>query len=112
MLVEENRTLTDDDSFGFDDDEYYGYVITVGPPIWILTLGASVAVIAGALVGFLVAMRRNPGFNKRVCSTGFLQPLVKSQNSLVRSTLNLPQLTNYDEIQHLVVADDRDAPQF
>lgn len=32
MLVEQNRTITDDDSSGYDDDSYYT-IVNKGPPV-------------------------------------------------------------------------------
>lgn len=101
MLIEENRTLSDDDSVGLDDDEYFGYVVYRGPSPWILGLVGFFVASIGALIGFVLAMRYNPGFNRRVRSTALFQPL--SQNKLVRSTCNLPELNmqNYEEIKNI-----------
>lgn len=97
MLIEENRTYTDQDAF--NDEDYFGVVVNNGPPIWMMAvIGFFVAVI-GAILGFVCAMRRNPGFNRRVRSTALFQPL--SQSSLVRSTCNLPDLQNYEEIKQV-----------
>jgi len=100
MLIEENRTLSDDDSIGLDDDEYYGYVIYRGPNPWLLGFGGFLVAIIGAIVGFVLSMRYSPGFNRRVRSTALFQPLVKSKNQLIRSSCNLGDLY-YEEIAPL-----------
>ena len=115
MLIELNRTLTDDDSIGVDDDEYR-YIINEGPGKWMLAGGGVVAGLLGGLLGFVFAMRRSPQFNRRVRSTAFLQPLMKSQNNLLRSTLALPQLgEDYEEIRSFVESAEKNssgAPYF
>jgi len=95
MLIEENRTLTDDDSIGLDDDEYF--VVYKGPPIWILVLVGVIVASLGAIAGFVVAMRYNPSFNRRVQSTALFKPL--SRSSLVRSSCKLDDY--YDEIKDI-----------
>jgi hypothetical protein len=104
MLIELNRTLSDDDSLGIDDDEYYTrYIIKEGPTKWMLAIGGVGVGLLGVVLGFIIAMRRSPRFNQRVRSTAFLQPLVRSQNSLIRSSLALPELgRDYEEIRSLV----------
>jgi hypothetical protein len=104
MLIELNRTLTDDDSLKMDDDEYFTrYIINEGPAKWMLAVGGIGVGLLGVVLGFVVAMRRSPSFNRRIRSTAFLQPLVRSQNSLIRSSLALPDLgRDYEEIRGLV----------
>lgn len=101
MLIEQNRTLTDDDSIGIDDDEYYT-IVYGGPPIWLLVIAGIGVGLVGAVLGFVIAMKKNPEFNRRVRNSSFFMPISKSQNKLIRSSLNLPDLVNYDELEHLV----------
>lgn len=98
MLIEEDRVLVDDDSFGLNDDEYFS--IVEGPPIWLLVVGAIAVAALGAFFGFVVAMRVNPGFNTKVRQSRLFLPVTSSKNSLVRSSLALPDL-QYDDIQDM-----------
>ena len=98
-LLEENTTLADDDTSGFSDDEYFTTkIINAGPPLWVLVAGAVLTAVVGAMLGFVVAMRTNKGFNRRVRSTTLFKPLAKSTNKLIRSSLALDDLLGYDEI--------------
>lgn len=97
-LLEENTTLADDDSSGFSDDEYFTTkIINAGPPLWVLVAGAFLTAVVGAMLGFVIAMRTNKGFNRRVRSTTLFKPLAKSTNKLIRSSLALDDL-GYEEI--------------
>ena len=99
MLIEENRTLSDDDAIGLTDDEYYGYVVYKGPPIWILVAAGTLVAVISAVLGFVLAMRYNKGFNRRVRSTAIFKPL--SSSKLVRSACNLDDLVQYEEIKRI-----------
>lgn len=101
QLVEESRTPSNDDAVYQTDDEYYGVVVN-GPSIWVLVVGGIVVAMVGGLFGFVVAMRYNPKFNEKVRKSSFFLPLSSSKNSLIRSSLNLPMLENYDEIQEAI----------
>lgn len=97
-LIEENVTLTDDDSTGFSDDEYFTTkIINTGPPMWVLVCGAIVTALISAAVGFVIAMRTNKSFNRRVRSTTLFKPLARSKNNLIRSSLALDNF-DYEEI--------------
>ena len=97
-MLEENTTLADDDSSGFSDDEYFTTkIINAGPPLWVLVAGAFLTAVVGAMLGFVIAMRTNKGFNRRVRSTTLFKPLAKSTNKLIRSSLALDDL-GYEEI--------------
>ena len=103
MLLERNKTISDED---YDDDIYYT-VVNEGPETWKLVVaGVVIAFIAG-MSGFVAAMRYNPGFNRRVRSTALFLPLTKSSNSLIRSSLALPELG--DEYDELIKGDERSA---
>jgi len=95
MLIEQNKTISDED---YNDDQFYT-VVNEGPAMWkLVTAGVGIALLAG-LTGFIAAMRYNPGFNRRVRSTALFLPITKSHNSLIRSSLNLPDLgAEYEEL--------------
>jgi hypothetical protein len=102
MLVEESRKPTDDDTVFLTDDEYYGLVVQEGPKLWVLVLGGAAVAVVGGLVGFVLAMRYNPRFNEKVRKSQLFLPISSSKNSLIRSSLNLPSLEDYDEIQDTI----------
>jgi len=52
--------------------------------------------LAGIL-GFVLAMRRNPDFNRRVRSSTLFRPISQSSSKLLRSSLKLPDI-EYHEI--------------
>jgi hypothetical protein len=107
QLVEESRVISDDDTVGYTDDEYYGLVINEGPSMTVLVIGALAVALASSLLGFVLAMRCSPSFNETVRKSKLFVPLSTSRNSLVRSSLNLPMLENYDEIQQVWEDDER-----
>jgi len=47
-------------------------------------------------------MRYNPKFNERVRKSRLFLPISNSKSSLIRSSLNLPTLEDYDEIQQAI----------
>jgi len=108
MLLQYNRTLADDDTFGLDDDEYFGYVVYKGPSPWILGIVGFFVAIISALLGFVLAMRYNKKFNRRVRSTALFKPL--SRSSLLRSACHLEGLEHYEEIKG--IDDDKSHPSF
>jgi hypothetical protein len=97
MLVEENRTITDDDFLGWDDDEYVrGTVVYKGPKVWELALIIAIGVLFGSLIGLVVGMRTNKAFNKFVRKSAVFYPVSHSKNALVRSTLALDEMQFVD----------------
>lgn len=99
MLVEQNRTITNKDPLAYQDDEYKVYtIIQNGPKLWMLIIGGIFIAVTAGLSGFVIAMRRNPTFNRRVRSIPLFLPITKSHNSLLRSSLNLPTLDDYEEV--------------
>lgn len=97
-LLEENVTLADDDATGFSDDEYFTTTyIQMGPPMWALLAGGLLTAAISALLGFVIAMRTNRSFNRRVQSNTLFRPLAQSSNKLIRSSLALDDL-GYQEI--------------
>ena len=105
VLIERNKTISDVD---YNDDIFYT-VVNEGPATWkLVSAGVGIALLAG-LIGFVGAMRYNPGFNRRVRSTALFMPLTKSSNSLIRSSLNLPTLgSEYEELVKGLDDDDDD----
>lgn len=103
MLIEENVTLSDQ---GFEDDDYFSFTVFRGPPTWVLILGGILVAILSGLIGFVLAMRLSPSFNRRVRSTALFRPLTKSKNNLIRSSLNLPMMEDYGELERLVSVQD------
>jgi len=97
MLIEENRTLSDDDSIYYNDDEYFFRYEVRGPAVWKLALGGVGLGIVGALLGFVLAMHYNQSFNERVRKSRYFQPIARSQNSLIRSSLSLGGLQDFEE---------------
>jgi len=95
MLIEENRTLSDDNTDFMNDDEYS--IINEGPRTWMLLVGGITLILAGSLVGFSVAMHKNANFNQTVRHSSAFLPLAKSKNKLVRSWAALPDL-DYEEV--------------
>jgi len=99
FLVEQNRTITDDDTFVADDDEYIIYYERSG--VKLATLLGIIALVAffSGLFGFVIAMRVNRGFNHTVQQSKYFKPLRDSKNSLIRSSLRLDDLDGgYTEI--------------
>jgi len=103
MLVEENRTITDDDflGWGYDDDEYK-VIIYEGPNMWLLGSLLLLAVLLGSVVGFVVAMRVNPKFNKRVRKSVYFAPISNTKNANFRKSLALPPIEGLRELEHLI----------
>eukprot|EP00980_Cylindrotheca_fusiformis_P021896 scaffold8740_cov113-Cylindrotheca_fusiformis.AAC.4 len=101
MLVEVNRTITDDDSLGFDDDEYY-FVVHEGPNVMVIALIAALCVLFGSVVGFLVSMHCNKKFNEKVRKSKYFKRVNSSQNSLVRRSFALPNIENSEELEKLL----------
>ena len=93
MLVEENRTIADDDYVGWNDDAYFHEtVIYKGPSLWQWFLIIGVGIVIGSFVGFVVGMHTNKGFNRAVQKSRLFSPLSRSKNQLVRSSLALDAL--------------------
>ena len=105
QLVQEDYTPSDDDTIFLTDDEYYGVIVREGPSTPVLVICGIAVAIVGGLVGFILAMRFNPTFNERVRKSSLFLPLSSSKNSLIRSSLNLPMLDDYDEIQNAIEAE-------
>jgi hypothetical protein len=102
LLIEENKTLVDDDTLSFTDDLYYefskGRKVKV---LYVILAGIGIGFL-GALLGFVAAMRCSKSFNKRVQSMAIMNPIVKSRSRLLRSSLALPMLEGDEELTSLV----------
>jgi glucan 1,3-beta-glucosidase len=101
MLVEVNRTITDDDYLGWDDDEYGG-VVYEGPDVLVIVLSAVLCIILGSIVGFFVSMHCNRKFNEKVRESKYFRRVSSSQNNLVRRSFALPNVENTDELARLI----------
>jgi hypothetical protein len=94
FLVEQNRTITDDDNV-VDDDEYMIIERGLGPLA--LTGVIVLCALVGGVVGFVVAMRTSKGFNRRVRTSILYQPLNRTR--LIRTSLKLDAFDkDYEEI--------------
>ena len=105
QLVEQDQKPSDDDTIFLTDDEYYGVIVKEGPSTIVLVICGAAVAIVGGLVGFVLAMRYNPRFNERVRKSSLFLPISSSKNSLIRSSLNLPMLDDYEEIQNAIDAE-------
>jgi glucan 1,3-beta-glucosidase len=107
MLIETNRTVTDDDNLAWVDDEYYPVIIYQGPN-WLAMAGIIFfATLLGSSIGFVVAMRTSKKFNRKVRESVFFAPISNSKNSSLRKSLALPEFTNYDELEGLIMDEDK-----
>lgn len=98
FLEEFNRTITDDDTYMPDDDEY---IIYEKSGVQLATLIGIIFIVSffSGLFGFVIAMRVNRRFNKSVQQSKYFKPLSNSKNSLIRSSLRLDELDGgYTEI--------------
>jgi glucan 1,3-beta-glucosidase len=111
MLVEENRTISDDDSFGFSDDEYFLQYESGGPPLWLLIIGGTVVALLGGCLGFVMAMRFNPRFNDRIRHTSLFKPITSSKSMVIRSSLNLPSMY-YEDLNDIDTDEHKSTPNF
>lgn len=101
FLVEENRTITDDDSLGWNDDEYR-VVVYKGPDVLEITLIVLLAVIIGSVAGFFISMHLNKKFNERVRQSRVFRTISSSQNPMIRRSFALDHFTNPNELENLV----------
>jgi hypothetical protein len=93
MLVEENRTISDDDYLGWDDDQYiHEHIVYKGPKVWQLALIIVFGILIGSIVGFAVGMHTNKRFNRYVRESTLFRPISKTRNSFVRSSLALDKM--------------------
>lgn len=99
QLIELNRTLSDDDSVTLTDDEYAGYIILhEGPKLWMIIVFVVIGTLVGSLAGFIVAMHVSKGFNRRVRESTIFRPLKNSKSALLRSSLALPALADFQNL--------------
>lgn len=105
QLIEQDQKPSNDDAIFLTDDEYYGVIVKEGPSTVMLVVCGVVVASVGGLIGFVLAMRYNPNFNERIRKSSIFLPLSSSKNSLIRSSLNLPMLEDYDEIQNAIDAE-------
>ena len=101
FLVEENRTITDDDSLGWNDDEYQTMVVYQGPNVMEITLIVLLAIILGSIGGFFMALHLSKKFNQKVKNSNMFRSISRSSNPMVRRSF---ALDNFDqnELENLV----------
>ena len=107
MLMERNRDESGDgdDSihYYYDKDGYFSYSghDESSMPQWVLLSSGLALAVIGAMLGFVLAMRYSPSFNQRVrkSKSPALRRLTTSEMNLIRISLNLPKLSDYEEIQ-------------
>eukprot|EP00934_Nitzschia_sp_Nitz4_P002256 Nitzschia sp. Nitz4//scaffold125_size66327//31384//33714//NITZ4_006131-RA/size66327-augustus-gene-0.2-mRNA-1//1//CDS//3329534613//2256//frame0 len=104
-LVEENRTVTDDDFLGWDDDEYREVIYT-GPDMAEIALIILAAVVLGSIVGFIIAMHLSKKFNKKVQESKVFRTLSHSTNPMVRKSFALDNVED-GELEHLLTGKKR-----
>lgn len=100
LLVYSDREITDDDKLLYNDDEYYVETVYTGPTTVVLVSIVVVAAILGTCLGFMIAMRTNKGFNRRVQSSTLFRPLTGSRSNLVRRSFAL-DLDGYEDISDI-----------
>ena len=105
MLVEENRTITDDDFVDWDV-AYFGGVTNVGPSWWELTSIISVGIIIGSALGFIIGMRFNKGFNHYFQNTKIGRRMTESNNTMLKKTLSITDLGDAIDFDGLGFEDD------
>jgi len=106
MLIERNATIIksgEKPSVPFNDDEYFTQVVveTKETDVGWLVAGGFLVAVCGGILGFVAAMRTLPKFNKSVQESSAFRPLCRANNPSLRSTLKLPSIAEYEEIQSL-----------
>ena len=95
-LVELNRTTTDEDSQTFIDADAYTEIVYVSTTnIWVIIGTALVAAIVGSAIGFIVAMRTNKKFNRKVRQSRVFASF--SNNPVLRKSLAFDKF-DYDDL--------------
>mmetsp|Transcript_13631 Transcript_13631/g.38358 ORF Transcript_13631/g.38358 Transcript_13631/m.38358 type:complete len:450 (+) Transcript_13631:97-1446(+) len=92
MLVEENRTVTDDDFVDWDIGYFVNYVESSGPSWWQLTAIISIGILLGSALGFILGMRYNKGFNHYFQKTAIGKRITQSDNVGLKKTLSITAL--------------------
>ena len=103
MLLEENRTVTDDDFVDWDV-AYFGTVTNVSGPTWwelagIITFG----ILVGSALGFILGMRFNKGFNHYFQKTAIGRRITQSNNVGLKKTLSITALDeafDFDDVDY------------
>jgi len=98
MLVEENRTITDDDFVDWDVAYYQGVTGTNnGPNWWELGLIILFCIVIGTAIGFTIGMRSNKGFRDVVAHTKFGRRVTRSKSTFLKNALSLKDLGVEDD---------------
>jgi hypothetical protein len=66
-----------------------------------------IAILVGALAGFVFAMQHSKKFNKIVRESSFFAPIAKSKNPHIRSSLALDQMVALNELTELMDREER-----
>jgi len=74
-LAETNKTHSED----YYTDDYYNVVEVNTFPFWKIIAITVAGVLVGSFVGFSLAMRFSPKFNRRVRSSAMLRPMTSSR---------------------------------
>lgn len=104
FLVEENRTITDDDSLVFDDDEYQKVFVYRGPDGLMITLIVLIAIIVGSVGGFFIAMHVNKKFNEKVKQSTMFRSISRSSNPMIRNSFALDNFSRPGELENLIMS--------
>lgn len=102
FLVEENRTITDDDALLFNDDEYQPVIVYSGPDLLTIVLIVLLAVIIGSIAGFFIAMHVSKKFNEKIKETKMFRTLSRSSNPILRKSFALDSFSHPGELEDLV----------
>eukprot|EP00536_Pseudo-nitzschia_multiseries_P002184 jgi/Psemu1/251407/estExt_Genewise1Plus.C_290041 len=92
MLVEENRTLTDDDFVDWDVAYFVNEGERIGPSWWQVTVIISAGIVLGSALGFILGMRYNKGFNYYFQQTAIGRRIIQSDNVGLKKTLSITAL--------------------
>jgi hypothetical protein len=91
MLVEENRTVTDDDFVDWDVAYFTGETNN-GLNWWELGSIVLFGIGIGTIIGFVIGMRKNKGFHDFVAHTKFGRRVTRSKSAFLKNTLSLTDL--------------------
>lgn len=91
--------------------EFHPELLYKGRAWWQITLYIILGTLAGAAVGFFVAMRTSKRFNKAVRESTFFRNTGLANNSVVRKSLALPAVDELSELSYLYDQDEKQAEQ-
>jgi hypothetical protein len=101
LLIERNTTLVDNADMFLNDDEYFKVYVDKGPN-WVVLIMSGIGIaLVGGLAGFVLAMRSNEEFNRRVRESSAFGPIARRGSKAMLSALNLPDM-NYEELENML----------